>query len=51
MSGTNKNSKKYKETYPEAEKAVDSLLADIKVSSDKIKQLNAKRLEVLNTKV
>ena len=51
MSGANKNSKKYKEAYPEAEKAVDSLLDDIKVSSDKIKQLNAKRLEVLNTKV
>lgn len=51
MSGANKNSKKYKEAYPEAEKAVDSLFADIKVSIDKIEQLNAKRLEVLNIKV
>lgn len=51
LSNANKNSKKYKEAYPEAEKAVDSLLKNVSEAIDIITKKTNKKYEILNTKV
>lgn len=51
ISGANKNSKKYKEAYPESEKEVDSLLKNISEVVDIIDKKLDKKYEILNTKV
>ncbi len=51
ISGANKNSKKYKEAYPEAEKQVDSMLKNINEVIDIIDKKVDKKYEILNAKV
>jgi len=51
LSNANKNSKKYKEAYPEAEKSVDSLLKNVSEAIDIITKKTNKKYEILNTKV
>lgn len=51
MSGSNKNSKKYKDIYPESEDIVDNVLRTLNVVIDSIENIKDKKSEIVNTKI
>ena len=51
ISGAKKNSKAYKEAIPVAEQMINDLMKSIGAKSEKLAELKAKRIELLNTRV
>lgn len=51
ISGAKKNSKVYKEAVPVAEKMYNDLMKTVEVKSEKIAELKAKKIELLNARV
>jgi len=51
LSGSKKNSKAYKEAIPVAEQMFDDMIKSIGAKSEKVAELKAKRVELLNTRV